>query len=73
MQIRGGEKLNKIRSLRATKRLTQRKVADRLGLNVSSVTKWETGKSNPRADKLPLLAETLDCTIDELFDGKDDC
>ena len=31
------------------------------------MAKWEAGGSLPRADKLPILAKILNCTVDELL------
>ena len=46
---------------------TQREVAKILGVQESSVSKWERGISKPRADKLPAIAKLYGCTIEELL------
>ena len=56
-----------IRKMRLARGLTQAKLAEALVVDTSTVTKWETGEAKPRADKLPLLAKILGCSIDELF------
>lgn len=56
-----------IRKMRRARGLTQAKLAEALDVDTSTVTKWETGEAKPRADKLPLLAKILGCSIDELF------
>ena len=56
-----------IQKMRLARGLTQAKLAEALDVDTSTVTKWETGEANPRADKLPLLAKILGCSIDELF------
>lgn len=56
-----------IRKMRLARGLTQAKLAEALDVDTSTVTKWETGEAKPRADKLPLLAKILGCSIDELF------
>ena len=56
-----------IQKMRLARGLTQAKLAEALDVDTSTVTKWETGKAKPRADKLPLLAKILGCSIDELF------
>lgn len=43
-------------------------LADAMDVTPGAVTKWVYGKANPSADKLPLLAKVLGCSIDELFD-----
>ena len=48
--------------------MTQQNLADELKINRSTVAMWEAGESFPRADKLPLLARILGCTISDLFE-----
>lgn len=45
-------------------------LADAMSVSPSAVNKWVYGKANPSADKLPLLARVLGCSIDELFDDQ---
>lgn len=53
--------------------LRQEDIAAELGIDRSTVAKWEAGESLPRADKLPQLARLLNCTVDELLgDGERD-
>lgn len=59
--------MNSVKNLRIKKGMTQEVLASMLGLDKSTVTKWETGKAMPTADKLPELARILGCTIDDLF------
>lgn len=47
--------------------VTQEKLASLLGVDRSTIAKWETGVASPRADKLVLLAKELRCTVDELL------
>lgn len=42
-------------------------VAKALNISQQAVYKWESGAAMPSADKLPLLASVLHCTIDELY------
>lgn len=58
-----------IKNMREKTGLTQRQLAEQLGVGRTAVAMWELGKSVPRSDKLPALARILDCTIDELFCG----
>ena len=62
--------MNNILAMRKKAGLLQVDIADRLCIDNSTVGKWEAGKAMPRADKLPLLAQVLGCTIDDLFGGK---
>lgn len=61
----------KIKEKRESAKLTQEELGNMLGVNRSTVAMWEAGEAMPRADKLPILAEIFNCSIDELFD-KDD-
>ena len=35
----------------------------------SAISAWESGEKMPRASQLPALAEALNCTIDDLYNG----
>ena len=52
---------------RKLKDMNQSDIAKFLGVSQSTVAMWETGKSMPRAEMLPKLAECLGCTVDELL------
>ena len=56
-----------IKTLREKKELSQASLAQILGIDQSTITKWETKKALPRAALLPKLASVLGCTIDDLF------
>ena len=56
-----------IKTQRESIGITQEKLAEEMNIDRSTVAKWETGQSMPRADKLKRLAEILDCTVDELL------
>lgn len=59
-----------IKLARETKNLTQKNLAEIIGVARSTVAMWETGEVLPRADKLPKLAEILGCTVDELLEKR---
>ena len=56
-----------IKSRREALGVSQRDIAKSIGVDVSTVTKWEAGAAAPRTALLPALADLLGCTIDELF------
>lgn len=56
-----------IRMLRKRLGMTMYELADRMGVSVASVSRWETGKELPASARLVALADVLGCTIDELF------
>ena len=47
--------------------ITQAELADSLCVTQGAISQWETGKSFPRAELLPKLADILGCTVDELL------
>lgn len=55
------------KSAREKSGLTQRDLATELGVDQSTVSLWEIGKTQPRAKLLPRLAGILGCTVDELL------
>lgn len=59
--------MNVFKKAREQKGMKQEELAREVGVERSTVTKWETGTSFPRATLLPKLAEVLGCTIDELL------
>lgn len=59
-----------IRKFREAAGLTMRELAGRVGVSVATVSRWESGEDSPSAPRLPLLADSLNCSIDELF-GRD--
>lgn len=56
-----------IKQKREALNITQKQLADLLGIERSTVAKWEAGAAFPSAGKLPRLAEVLGCTVGELF------
>jgi len=56
-----------IKQKREALNITQKQLADRLGVERSTVAKWEAGAAFPSAAKLPKLAEVLGCTVGELY------
>jgi len=60
--------MNAIKMLRERNGLSQRALAEGIGVTQQAVAKWETGGAYPRGEVLVKLADLLHCTIDELFD-----
>ena len=57
----------RIKDLREAAGMTQKQVADTMGVLTSAVSNWESEVALPRARQLPLLAQVLGCSIDALF------
>lgn len=52
--------------------LTQMEVAAVMGIDQTTVSRWEKGKKLPRSGKLPRLSLLYHCTIEDLFGDYDD-
>ena len=62
-----GEKIKALRK----KRYTQEELADRVGVHVNTLIRWERGDRMPTADKLKELADILGTTSDYLLSETD--
>ncbi len=60
--------MNAIREHRTQRKWTQAELAKRLGVERSTVAKWESGASQPQAAHLIALAEIFECTVDALLE-----
>lgn len=56
-------------ALRKRAGLSQSALAEKIDpdLDETAVSHWEKGRASPPSAKLPVIAEILDCTIDDLF------
>lgn len=59
-----------ISMIRKEKKLTQKQLAEKLGITDRAISKWENGKSMPDLSLLKPLCDVLDITINELLNGK---
>lgn len=55
-----------LKDQRRASRVTQRDMAERLGVSVPAVCNWEAGKAWPSIDRLPALAALLGVDMDRL-------
>lgn len=69
---KGGITTKNLALMRERAKLTQRELADVLGVERSTVAKWESGAAYPRASQLPALAKALGCSIDELYSREEE-
>lgn len=58
---------SKIAELRKAGGMTQEELAGILGVSPQTISKWETSTTMPDIMLLPLIADTFEVTIDELF------
>ena len=56
-----------IKQLRLQRNLTQRRIAEELGITIQAVSKWENNVNAPDISLLPGIARLLGVSIDALF------
>jgi transcriptional regulator with XRE-family HTH domain len=59
-----GEKISKLRTVY---HLSQDDLAEKMGVSIQVVSKWETGDSDPDLNKLVRLSELFNVTVDALI------
>ena len=55
---------------RQKKGWSQDDLAKQLNISRQAISKWETGESQPDVDKLLVMSEIFDITLDELIKGE---
>ena len=60
---------NRIKSARTFRKRSQRWLAEEIGVNQSSVTQWETGKTDPTTENLSRIAQVLNVNFEWLAKG----
>ena len=61
---------NFIATERKAKKITQKKLAEKLYVSEKTVSKWETGNGLPDTSSLPKLCKILNVSINELLNGE---
>lgn len=56
-----------IKKMREEKGLSQRRLADKVGVTPAAVYQWETGRAVPTLDNLVSLADALECSTDAVL------
>ena len=65
------EKIGKfILELRKQKGLTQKELAEKIGVSDKTISKWECGNSIPDISYLEVLCNSLDISVNELLSGE---
>lgn len=62
----------RIKELRLEKKVTQKEIAEGIGINPVSVQRFEYGSMRPRLDTLISLADYFDVSLDYLVGRSDD-
>ena len=58
---------DRLKTLRKEKKLTQKELAEQIGIKQKSYSDWETGKNEPSLENIIKLTKILDTTADELL------
>lgn len=66
MKTRSDATTNRLRDLRVRASLTQQDVAERVGVDTGTVSRWERGLIHPHAGQRRRLADALGVTVDDL-------
>jgi len=59
-----------IKKIREENKLTQKELADKLGVTYQAVSKWENGKNVPDISILKEMSKMFNIDIDEILDGE---
>ena len=59
-----------ISKLRKEKNMTQEQLAEKMGVSINAVSKWERGLSFPDVSLYKKLCKELDINIEELINGE---
>lgn len=71
MPIQNPEKWVRLTQARESKNMSQRALADMIGVDPVSVNRWEHGNSRPDWDNLRKISMALGVTIDYLLSNDD--
>lgn len=58
---------NNIRKYRKISNVSQKQIADALGIKQAAVSLWEHGRTTPRSNMIPALLEILNISIEDLY------
>lgn len=61
---------NKLREIRKAAKFTQEQLANELGVNRATVSKYETGEISPSVEQLIKICNILDVSFEELLGGE---
>ena len=64
---KGGDSVSNLATIRKSKGITQKALAEKLGISRSALAMWEVGKNTPPTKYLTEICDLLGCTLDELL------
>ena len=56
-----------LRNLRKSKKLSQEKLAEKVGVSRQSISKWECGEAYPEMNNIMILCNIFHCKINDLI------
>lgn len=56
-----------IRTVREQRKLSQKELAQKMGVTPSAISHWETGRRVPDANDLIAMSKALGCKVDDLI------
>ncbi len=59
---------NRIKEYRQNHNLTQKEFAKLIGISPQAISKWEREQGYPDISLLPILAELLNCSVNDFFE-----
>lgn len=63
---------DRIEAARQMKEMSRDELAERLGVKKSTIRKWENDQSEPRSNRLYMMAGVLDCNVMWILNGEGD-
>jgi len=60
----------KLKEARQAAGLTQTQLADKIGKKQKDISRWENGERTPSLPSLLLLAEALECSVNDIISGQ---
>lgn len=64
--------MERLKAIRTRALLTQKELAEQVGVSWQTVSEWESGRQQPRMLHLRKLCEVLRVTADDLLGGEDE-
>jgi transcriptional regulator with XRE-family HTH domain len=62
--------VERLKAIRTNRLLTQKELAEKVGVSWQTVSEWESGRQQPRMSHLRKLCEVLEVTADELLSAE---
>lgn len=56
-----------LKNVRLQKKVSQKQLAEQIGVNQTTISKWEKGKACPSINKLKMVSCLLNCKVEDLI------